>query len=300
MIKFIIYYIIWGYSLFKDRKESVALFGGSFDPPHFGHKAIVKEVLEILDIKRLIVIPTFLNPFKIGFHSSPKKRLLLSKAFFKEFKKVTVDSYEVKRGKSTPTAITLKYFQTIYNVEYIVIGADNLSSIDKWYNFKWLNSQISWIIATRGGYDLDTSKLRDFKILKVEADISSTEIRAKGNNIYMDLDTRVDRIVTLLDEKKAEEIEVFDLKDIDYISERVVLATSLGGKHSSSLSEQLKEKLKPLGEEFLHIDESEDWVVIDMGDILVHIMSPAYRQKYSLEEFLTELSNHKSSNSSLL
>ncbi len=83
------------------------------------------------------------------------------------------------------------------------------------------------------------------------------------------------------------------LKILIIFRERVVLATSLSGKHSSSLSEQLKEKLKPLGEEFLHIDESEDWVVIDMGDILVHIMSSAYRQKYSLEEFLTELSSRK-------
>ncbi|HIO95842.1 MAG TPA: ribosome silencing factor, partial [Campylobacterales bacterium] len=37
-----------------------------------------------------------------------------------------------------------------------------------------------------------------------------------------------------------------------------------------------------------------DWVVIDMGDILVHIMSSEYRQKYSMEEFLTEISNKKS------
>ncbi len=278
--------------MFKDRKESVALFGGSFDPPHFGHKAIVKEALRVLDIERLIIIPTFLNPFKLGSHASPTKRLFMSKEIFKEFQKVTINSYEVDRGEPTPTANTLKYFQQIHSVKYIIIGADNLGTIDKWYNFKWLNSQITWVIATRGGYGLDTSKLKDFKILKVEADISSTEIR-KGNKIYMNLNERIDRIVTILDEKKAEEIEVFDLKDIDYISERVVLATSLGGKHSSSLSEHLRDKLKPLGEEFLHIDESEDWVVIDMGDILVHLMSSDYRQKYSLEEFLTELSSCK-------
>jgi len=182
MIKFIIYYIIWGYFLFKDRKESVALFGGSFDPPHFGHKAIVKEVLKILDIDKLIVIPTFLNPFKRGSHFSSAKRLSMSKDIFKIFLNVKVDDYEVNRAKSTPTAKTLKYFQQTYNVKYIIIGADNLSSIDKWYNFKWLNSQIIWIVATRDGYKLDTSKLRDFKILKVEADISSTEIRKKDKN----------------------------------------------------------------------------------------------------------------------
>jgi nicotinate-nucleotide adenylyltransferase len=293
MIKFFIYYIIWGYFLFKDRKESVALFGGSFDPPHFGHRAVVKEALEILNVDRLIIIPTFLNPFKSKSHLSPEKRLIVSERFFRDFPKVIVDSYEVERGEATPTAITLNYFQNIYSVKYIIVGADNLATIDKWYNFKWLNSQITWVIATRVGYKIDTSNLRDFKILQVEADISSTEIRKKGNRIYMDLDKRVDRIVSLLDEKKGEDIEVFDLKDVDYISESVVLATALSGKHAISLSEQLKERLKPLGEEFLHIDETEDWVVIDMGDILVHIMSSTYREKYSLEEFLTELSRRK-------
>ena len=107
----------------------------------------------------------------------------------------------------------------------------------------------------------------------------------------MNIDERIDRIVKELDEKKAEEIEVFDLDKVNYIARRVVIANSLGGKHSASLATHLKDTLKPQGEEFLHIDESEDWVVIDMGDILIHIMSTTYREKYSLEEFLTELSN---------
>jgi nicotinate-nucleotide adenylyltransferase len=268
---------------------SIALFGGSFDPPHFGHMAIVKEALRELEIDKLIIVPAFLNPFKSNSFSLPHKRLSMSKEFFNDLD-VIVDDYEIKEAKPTPTAKTLKYFQELYNVKYLIIGADNLSSIDKWYNFRWLNSEITWVIATRGGYGLDTSKLRDFKILEIEANISSTKIREK-KEIVLSLDDRVERIVKELDKKKAEEIEVFDLENVDYIAKRVVLANSFGGKHSSSLSEHLKDRLKPLGEEFLHIDESDDWIVIDMGDIIVHIMSPTYRQKYSLEEFLTEISS---------
>ena len=111
----------------------------------------------------------------------------------------------------------------------------------------------------------------------------------------MNLDQRTERIVYELDDKKAEEIEVFNLDDVEYIAKRVILANALGGKHTLSLTDHLKEKLKSKGEQFLHIDESEDWVVIDMGDILIHIMSSAYRQKYSLEEFLTEISQKKES-----
>ncbi len=111
----------------------------------------------------------------------------------------------------------------------------------------------------------------------------------------MTLNDRVERIVDELDKKKGEEIEVFNLDNVDYIAKRVILVNSLNGKHSFSLLGHLKDKLKPLGEEFLQIDESEDWIVIDMGDILVHIMSPEYRQKYLLEEFLTDITNRKDS-----
>ena len=105
----------------------------------------------------------------------------------------------------------------------------------------------------------------------------------------MNLQDRVERIVNLLDEKKAEEIEVFDLEDTDYIAKMVVIANSLGGKHTQSLFDHMKETLKPLGEEFISADESDDWIAIDMGDILVHIMTPLYRRRYDIEEFLSSL-----------
>ncbi|QOR62135.1 ribosome silencing factor [Sulfurovum sp. ST-21] len=113
----------------------------------------------------------------------------------------------------------------------------------------------------------------------------------------MTIEERIENIVKVLDEKKAEEIEVFNLDDADYIADRVVIANSLNLKHTQALFEQLKEALKPEGETFLHADTSDEWVVADLGDILVHIMIPEYRQRYSLETFLSELvENQKRSN----
>ena len=109
----------------------------------------------------------------------------------------------------------------------------------------------------------------------------------------MNIDERVERIVSYLDSKKAEEIESFDLEQVDYLAKRVIIVSALSGKHASSLSDNLKKELKPLGEDFLHIDESDEWVVIDLGDILIHIMTQDARQTYSLEDFLTELSDGK-------
>ena len=111
----------------------------------------------------------------------------------------------------------------------------------------------------------------------------------------MTLQERVDRIVHLLDSKKAEEIEVFDLGNVDYIAKQVIIANSLGGKHTQALFDNMKEELKPLGETFYGSDESEEWIVADLGEIIVHLMTPNYRQRYSLEEFLEELRAAKNS-----
>lgn len=103
--------------------------------------------------------------------------------------------------------------------------------------------------------------------------------------------TRIERICAILDSKKAEQIELFDMKDKDYFVECVIIATTLGEKHALSLIDELKSALKPLGEEFLNLQSSEEWSVIDLGDILIHLLSEACRSKYNIEELLEELKN---------
>jgi len=100
------------------------------------------------------------------------------------------------------------------------------------------------------------------------------------------MEQRIQRIVDILDAKKAENIETFDLTSKGYIVNEVIIATALNNKHSISLLNNLKEELKPSGEEFLRTEEDGDWTIIDLGDILIHIMTESYREKYSLENFL--------------
>jgi len=104
---------------------------------------------------------------------------------------------------------------------------------------------------------------------------------------------RVENIAQLLDEKKGEDIEVFNLEDKDYIAKAVLLVNSLGGKHTAALFDYLRENKKSLNEDIYGFDESDDWVAIDLGDILIHIMTPEYRMRYALEEFLQEIQEGK-------
>lgn len=107
------------------------------------------------------------------------------------------------------------------------------------------------------------------------------------------MNKRIEKIEKLLDEKKATNIEVFNLNDKEYLVDWAVIATTLNPKHAFSLLNYLKTELKPLGEEFLRVDEDDEWTIIDLGDMLIHLMSEKYREKYSLEEFLKELEDRK-------
>jgi len=287
----------------------IAIFGGSFDPPHKGHQQIVHKAIERLDIDKLIVLPAFLNPFKKSTLASANQRSQWCHMLFDKIENVEVSDHEIRAGRSVYTSESLHFFLQEYDVRYFIIGADNLAAITQWHEFDWINSIVTWVIAQREGHPVETEALRDWVTLPIDISISSTMIREdrqldmvddriknaintlleNKRNKTMTLDERIEKIITVLDNKKAEEIEVFNLEDIDYIAKRVVIANSLGGKHTQALYDHLKNELKPLGEEFLASDESSDWVVADMGDILIHIMTPEYRQKYSLEEFLSDL-----------
>jgi len=300
--------------LINSPKPTVAFYGGSFDPPHLGHQKIVQLAIEHLDIDKLLVVPAYLNPFKDSTKSLPSQRLEWCQILFDTINKVSVEDYEINEGKSTVTSQSVKYFSNKFHVKYLVIGSDNLEALPQWHNFSWLNANIVWVIVTRKGYDLNTSNLRKWKVLSLDSNANSTQIRDDSTLFYLDekikksvqkvlkgqtlmtTEERVKNIVDILDDKKADEIEVFNLEEADYIAKRVVIANSLNGKHTLALFDHLKASLKAKGDTVLTSDVSDDWVVADLGDILIHVMVPEYRQRYSLEQFLAELVENQKKN----
>ncbi len=85
----------------------------------------------------------------------------------------------------------------------------------------------------------------------------------------LELKDRCQKIADLLDEKKAENIEIFDVTGSGYFVDAVVVATSIASKHALMLVDEIKKTLKKEGEEILNVDDSDDWTIVDMGDILV-------------------------------
>ena len=278
---------------------NVAVYGGSFDPPHIGHQEIIKESLSKLDIDVLYVVPTFLNPFKNRFFAPSKIRLKWVEKLLLDIPKAKVLDFEINQQRPVPTIETIQYIIDNYDINtiYLIIGADNVSDLPKWKEFEKLKKLVTFVIATRDGLNIP----KNLQKLDINVTISSTFLRDNLKKEYLPImiaddilkfytgykmNQRIEAIIKFLDEKKAENIEAFDMRDKDYFVDDVIIATTLGTKHGTSLADYLKKELKADG--ILDIEQSDEWSVIDMGDMLIHLMSPEYRAMYNIEEFLSQ------------
>ena len=289
------------------QAHDAAIFGGSFDPPHIGHEAIMKAALAHLPIEKLIVVPAARSPFKDGHRAPADLRLAWLKTMTAFDPRIEVSDMELRREGPSYTLDTIRQLAPHYGRLYLIVGADNLADLPRWHGFKELGQLVTWVIADREGIAVPDGYIR----LPIDQPVSSTALRRRpdpalipesiresvlkfynsneGEGLPKSTEERIERIITLLDEKKAEDIQVFDLHDKEYLTDRVVIATTLGDKHTLALLDHLKEKLKPEGEQFYAVEEGEQWTVVDLGDIMVHLMVPEYRARYNLEEFLQSL-----------
>ena len=153
--------------------KKIALFGGSFDPPHTGHMAVVEAALEQLDIDTLIIVPAYLNPFKSQVYAPASLRLKWLEEIYADDDRVVISDYEIAMGRPVPTVETVRHFQETAEKLYLIVGADNLDSLKRWYAYEELDARVTWVIARRDGIDVP----QGFTTLDVDRAVSSTELR---------------------------------------------------------------------------------------------------------------------------
>jgi len=180
-----------------NTRPVVALYGGSFDPPHRGHQQIVDQLVSLPFLDKVIVTPAYLNPFKHHTLASAQQRLAWCRALFDD-PKVIVDPGEVEAGKSVYTATTVARLSATYDVRYFAIGSDNLDAIETWYDFAQLNQAVTWLVFERKGHDTGYEKLREYRRLALDAPISSSTIRTEKTteNVDQKIAPSVQKILT--------------------------------------------------------------------------------------------------------
>jgi len=93
-------------------------------------------------------------------------------------------------------------------------------------------------------------------------------------------------IKTLLEDKKAEDISVLDVRKHTNIADYFIIATANSSVHAKALAEHLEKELKNIGITIDHVEglnEHAQWILIDLLDIIVHIQTKEAREYYNLD-----------------
>jgi len=92
--------------------------------------------------------------------------------------------------------------------------------------------------------------------------------------------------VTALEDIKAKDIEVINTSKVSAMFDRVIIATGDSNRQVKALARSVHDKVKEAGGTVIGVEgeDAGEWVLVDLGDIVVHVMQPAVRAYYNLEE----------------
>lgn len=92
--------------------------------------------------------------------------------------------------------------------------------------------------------------------------------------------------VAALEDIKAKDIEVINTRKLTSLFDRIVIASADSTRQVKALARNVEEKVREAGGQIYGVEgqESGEWVLVDLGDIVVHVMQPTVRAYYNLEE----------------
>ena len=93
-------------------------------------------------------------------------------------------------------------------------------------------------------------------------------------------------VISALEDIKAFDIVSLDVKKLTSISDFMIIASASSTRQTKALARNIKDKMSTFGVDVIGVEgETEgDWVLVDLGDIIIHIMTPTTRAYFNLEE----------------
>lgn len=167
-----------------------AIFGGTFDPIHFGHIALADAAVKETSLDELFFMPNNVSPFKISDDvAAPEKRCDMIELILKMNDRFRLSRYELEKKGVSYTYDTLKAFGGHEDDEiYFVLGFDSLIDLDTWYKGDHIIREFKIIAGRRPGVDNSEGNEKislyrtkydaDITVLDIKTpDVSATEIR---------------------------------------------------------------------------------------------------------------------------
>ena len=165
----------------KTGRLSIGIYGGTFDPLHEGHLAIMDDSINIVDL--LMIVPNKKSPFKINKKNklTDEHRLNMIGEYIKYKHNMYLDDTEIKKDGISYTIDTVKRFAKDKRKIFLILGMDAFNDFEKFKDYKKIASKVNFILYTRPGYVINKALHEKYKnkiiIRELNYNISSTELR---------------------------------------------------------------------------------------------------------------------------
>lgn len=165
----------------------LALFGGSFDPPHVGHLLVAQDAFERLSLDRIVLVPAATQPLKVGRAvASAEQRVAMVRLLVEGDARFDVSTVEVDRAGLSFTVDTLTHYAEIYPAaeRFLLLGADVLATFAQWRQPERILQLARPVILEREGdrpptFPAGVDERAVLRLRTRRVDVSSTEIRER-------------------------------------------------------------------------------------------------------------------------
>lgn len=163
------------------RDRRLGVFGGTFDPPHIGHRVVALDVLERLELERLIVVPAARPPHR-STTFPPEVRLALTRRAFAHDEYIEVSDVEYETDQISYTVNTLKHIKQATGASdlWLVIGSDQYTVFETWHRPERILELARLAVMRRGDDDIRPDPRFPFEPVDVtRIDVSGELIRRR-------------------------------------------------------------------------------------------------------------------------
>ena len=166
----------------------VGIFGGTFDPIHYGHLRIAEEIVKIVGLQKMYFVPAGMPRLRHSPVASPQHRVEIVRLAIQKNPDFVLDGREIYRDGVSYSIDTVREFKQEFGEEVrlcLVLGADAFIKLPEWNNWKELFNLCHFIVSTRPGYTLTLIKELLSKELREECSqrwVSNTESLKKDTS----------------------------------------------------------------------------------------------------------------------